>query len=67
VTLAEGRNAIIRKWVAALGAKVERLARLSYGPVRLGDLGVGEWRPLTPEEIKGLYRAVDLPLPAGAI
>jgi pseudouridine synthase len=42
VTLAEGRNAIVRRWVNALGAKVERLARLSYGPVRLGDLEPGE-------------------------
>ena len=67
VTLAEGRNAIVRKWIAALGAKVERLARLSYGPVRLGDLAVGEWRPLTPGEIKALYRAVDLPIPDGAL
>jgi len=64
VTLNEGRNAIVRRWVAALGGKVERLARLSYGPVRLGDLGVGEYRPLTPIEIRGLYQAVDLPAPA---
>jgi 16S rRNA U516 pseudouridylate synthase RsuA-like enzyme len=38
--------------------KVERLARLSYGPVRLGDLKPGEYRPLTPEEERGLYRAI---------
>jgi pseudouridine synthase len=67
VTLTEGRNAVVRKWVAALGAKVERLARLSYGPIRLGDLAVGEWRPLTPDELKALYRAVDLPIPDGAL
>jgi 23S rRNA pseudouridine2605 synthase len=65
VTLTEGRNAIVRKWVGEMGAKVERLARLSYGPVRLGDLGVGEWRPLAPDEIKALYRAIDLPVPDG--
>jgi pseudouridine synthase len=61
VTLTEGRHAIVRRWIAALGAKVERLARLSYGPVRLGDLGPGEWRPLTPAEIAALYRLIDLP------
>lgn len=61
VTLTEGRNAIVRKWIAAVGGKVERLARLSYGSVRLGDLGPGEWRPLTPAEITALYRAIDLP------
>lgn len=60
VTLTEGRNAVVRKWIGALGAKVERLARLSYGPVRLGDLSPGEWRPLTPAETTALYRAIDL-------
>ncbi len=63
ITLAEGRNAVVRKWVIALGGKVERLARLSYGPIRLGDLKPGEWRPLDPTELKALYRAIDLPLP----
>lgn len=63
VTLAEGRNAVVRKWIAAMGGKVERLARLSYGPIRLGDLAPGEWRPLTPAELTALYRAIDLPSP----
>ena len=63
VTLTEGRNAIVRKWIAAIGAKVERLARLSFGPIRLGDLAVGDWRPLTPGETKRLYAAIDLPVP----
>lgn len=60
VTLTEGRNRIVRRWVEALGAKVERLARLSYGPVRLGDLPVGTSRPLTPAEEQGLYRAIGM-------
>ena len=58
VTLTEGRNRIVRRWCEALGLKVERLARLSYGPVRLGDLPVGKSRPLTPEEEAGIYRAI---------
>ena len=60
VTLGEGRNRIVRRWAEALGLKVERLARLSYGPVRLGDLKPGEYRPLTPREEAALYRAIDL-------
>lgn len=58
LTLAEGRNRIVRRWAEALGLKVERLARLSYGPVRLGDLPVGRSRPLTPREEAALYQAV---------
>lgn len=58
VTLAEGRNRIVRRWAEALGLKVDRLARLSYGPVRLGDLPPGRYRPLTPKEESALYKAV---------
>ena len=61
--LIEGRNNIVRKWVKALGGKIERLARLSYGPIRLGDLPVGEWRPLKDAEIRDLYRLIKLPVP----
>jgi 23S rRNA pseudouridine2605 synthase len=60
VTLAEGRKNIVRRWAGELGLKVERLARLSYGPVRLGDLPVGKWRPLLPAEEKAIYRAIHL-------
>ena len=60
VTLHEGRNRIVRRWCEAMGLKVERLARLAYGPVRLGDLPSGHYRPLTPSEEAGLYRAVRL-------
>lgn len=60
VTLAEGRHHVVRKWCEAMGLKVERLARLSYGPVRLGDLPVGRSRPLLPEEERAIYRAIGL-------
>jgi 23S rRNA pseudouridine2605 synthase len=60
VTLTEGRNRIVRRWCEALGLKVERLARLQYGPVRLGDLPVGQARPLTSAEQAALYRAIGL-------
>jgi 23S rRNA pseudouridine2605 synthase len=60
VTLSEGRNRIVRRWAEAMGLKVDRLARLSYGPVRLGDLAPGRFRPLTPREEAALYRAIGL-------
>ena len=60
VTLTEGRNRIVRRWAEAMGLKVDRLARLSYGPVRLGDLAPGRSRPLTPREEAALYRAIGL-------
>jgi 23S rRNA pseudouridine2605 synthase len=60
LTLTEGRNRIVRRWAEAIGLKVERLARLSYGPVRLGDLPPGQYRPLTPAEEADLYRAIKM-------
>ncbi|MEO8452751.1 MAG: pseudouridine synthase, partial [Gemmatimonadota bacterium] len=63
LVLIEGRNNIVRKWVAALGGKIERLARLSYGPIRLGELPVGDWRPLKDSEVRDLYRLIKLPVP----
>lgn len=65
LTLEEGRNRIVRRWCEAMGLKVERLARLSYGPVRLGDLPPGKYRPLTPREETALYQAVRLDPQAG--
>jgi len=58
LTLAEGRNRVVRRWAEELGLKVDRLARLSYGPVRLGDLPSGRYRPLTPREEAALYKAI---------
>jgi 23S rRNA pseudouridine2605 synthase len=51
LVLTEGRNRIVRRLCEALGLKVERLTRLSHGPVRLGRLAPGAWRYLTPREI----------------
>ena len=60
VTFEEGRNRLVRRWCEEMGLKVERLARLSYGPVRLGDLPPGRYRPLLPKEEADLYAAIHL-------
>jgi 23S rRNA pseudouridine2605 synthase len=54
LTLAEGRQRIVRRLADALGLKVEWLHRTRYGPVRLGDLPEGRHRPLTRREIAAI-------------
>lgn len=51
VELHEGRNRHIRRLAAACGLGVLRLVRVRIGPVALGALGKGAWRPLEPGEI----------------
>ena len=57
IVLAEGRNREIRRILARVGHKVERLKRVAIGPLRLADLPLGQVRPLDREELKQLKRA----------
>jgi 23S rRNA pseudouridine2605 synthase len=59
LVLEEGRYRIVRRLCERLGLKVERLTRLSHGPVRLGRLAPGRWRPLTRIELAALRAARD--------
>jgi len=56
LTVAEGRQRIVRRIAEALGLKVEWLHRVAYGPVRLGKLPEGQWRDLTRQEIQAIER-----------
>jgi 23S rRNA pseudouridine2605 synthase len=56
ITLAEGRQRIVRRIAEALHLKVEWLHRVAYGPVRLGKLAEGKWRELTAREIGAIER-----------
>ena len=56
ITLAEGRQRIVRRIAEALDLKIEWLHRVAYGPVRLGKLGEGKWRELTRQEIATIER-----------
>ena len=54
MNLFEGRNRQIRRMCEAVGLKVIRLQRVSIGDLGLGNLPLGKWRELTPEEINYL-------------
>lgn len=59
VVLVEGRNREVRRMWEAVGAKVNRLIRVRYGPVLLGKFPrVGQHRELDKDEIQALQRLV---------
>jgi 23S rRNA pseudouridine2605 synthase len=59
MVLRTGKNRQIRRMFEAAGVTVLRLLRVSFGPLNLGDLPPGRWRPLQPEELAALRRATD--------
>lgn len=59
--LREGKNREIRRMLARAGHKVVQLERTGFGPLRLGNLEVGECRELRVDEIKQLYDFLEKP------
>lgn len=59
--ITEGKNRQIRKMCDAVGLSVSRLKRTSVGGVKLGMMKPGEYRELTPDEMKTLRAAMGRP------
>lgn len=51
IVLNEGQNREIRRLLARVDHKVMRLKRVGFGPIRLGELPAGGFRPLSPAEV----------------
>ncbi len=58
IVLDEGKNRHIRRMMDALDTEVLRLIRVAIGPLQLGDLAKGAFRPLTQAEKEKLDRAM---------
>jgi 23S rRNA pseudouridine2605 synthase len=52
--LKEGRNRQIRRMIELFNHVIHRLIRVRMGPIVLGNLTPGKWRPLTKDEIAAL-------------
>ena len=57
VSTTYGRKRMIRRMFASLGHDITSLLRISVGPVELGELGPGQWRDITSEEVAALRDA----------
>jgi len=56
----EGRNHLVKRIFSAIGHPVLKLKRVGFGPIRLGNLPVGQLRSLTDEEMEGLKKLTAL-------
>jgi 23S rRNA pseudouridine2605 synthase len=56
ITLREGRNRQVRRMAEAIGNDVVELERVSFGPLRLGELPRGEARKLRTAELRRLWK-----------
>jgi 23S rRNA pseudouridine2605 synthase len=54
IVLDEGKNRQIRRMIEGLQAEVLRLVRVAIGPLQLGKLAKGTYRPLTAAEKRSL-------------
>lgn len=60
VVMGEGRNREVRRMFDAVGHPVISLVRTAIGPVSDASLKPGEWRRLSIEEVRSLYRAAGM-------
>jgi 23S rRNA pseudouridine2457 synthase len=56
IKLREGKKRQIRHMTAAVGLPTLRLVRVALDRIRLGNLGLGEWRDLNPQELNWLKK-----------
>ncbi|NLK64812.1 MAG: rRNA pseudouridine synthase [Tissierellia bacterium] len=52
ISIHEGKNRQVRKMFEAVGHKVVKLKRISFGNIVLGNMKPGEWKYLTDEEVR---------------
>ena len=55
VRLMEGKNREIRRMFLSQGHEVERLKRVSFGGIELGELPSGTWRRVTIDELERAF------------
>src|SRR5262245_10712697 len=63
--LSEGRYREVKRLCRAVGLVVERLRRVAFGALELGDLPEGQWRELGAEEVTRLGAGAPRP-PSGS-
>lgn len=58
ITIHEGRKRQVKRMCAAVGHPVITLHRSKFGPLELGNLSVGKYRILNPDEVQALKASI---------
>jgi 23S rRNA pseudouridine2605 synthase len=62
VELSDARRDLLRRALFTLGHPVEKMKRVKLGPLELGDLEEGRYRPMDPREVAQLRRYIEKPM-----
>ena len=60
ITLRVGKSRIVRRMMETVGYQVVQLLRTGFGVLELGDLKIGKYRHLEPEELRSMKKLVGL-------
>ena len=60
ITIHEGRKRQVRRMFEKVGHPVIKLKRTSVGGIKLGSLGPGGLRPLTPQEVEKIIKSAKI-------
>jgi 23S rRNA pseudouridine2605 synthase len=60
ITVGEGRHHLVKRLCEAVGLQVLRLFRPEFGGVSVEGLRPGQFRPITPEELRAMRRLIGL-------
>jgi len=58
VVVTEGRNRLVKRMFSAIRHPVLKLKRVEFGPIKLGELPIGQFRYLTSEEMESLKKLI---------
>ena len=61
ITVTSGKKRLVRRMIEAVDCRVVHLIRTGFGAVELGNLKIGRYRRLEPDEVEALKKLTGLP------
>jgi len=61
ITVTSGKKRLVRRMIEAVDCRVVHLIRTGFGMIELGNLKIGRYRSLDPEEVEAMKKLTGLP------